>query len=65
MNITKTDVKNAGIKFKELANALGVVQSAITAWPETLPRVYQLEMISGRKEAKAIRRKILRHKNSE
>ena len=55
MNITKSDIKSAGIKFKDLASALGVVQSAITAWPEVLPRVYQLEMISGTKEAKAVR----------
>lgn len=61
MKIKKSQIKSAGIKFIHLADALGVVPSAITAWPDEIADRYQYLLRFGSKEAQAIRRKTLKY----
>lgn len=61
MNITKTHIKEAKVKLKHLAASLGVSPAMVTKMPEVLPDQYQYRLRFGTPEAKAIRRKVLRH----
>lgn len=63
MELTKTQIKAAGITYTELASACGVSSAAIAQQPanEPLGEKYQYLLLRGSKEAQSIRRKTLRH----
>ena len=61
MEIKKSQIKKAGIKFIELAQAFNVSPAMITKMPELIPDQYQYALRFGSKEAQAIRRKTIRH----
>lgn len=61
MKIKKSQVKKAGIKFIDLADAFNVSPAMITKMPEMIPDQYQYALRFGSKEAQSIRRKVLRY----
>lgn len=65
MKITKTQIKSAGIKFIDLAAAVGLSHGAISKQPDLLNETVQYRLLHGSKEAQAIRRKVLRHLRKE
>lgn len=68
MDIKLTEILCAGIERQQLAHALGLTPASITYWSkkdDALPKQYQFDLMHGSKEAKAIRRKVLKWRKSQ
>lgn len=61
MDIKKSQVKKAGVKYIDLASALNITPAMVAQLPDEIPHKYQYLLRFGSKEAQAIRRKVLRH----
>lgn len=66
MELNRNQIKEAGIKYRQLAEVLGISEAMVTKFgDDPLPAQYQYMLRHGSKEQRAIRRKTLRHMRSK
>lgn len=63
MELTKNQIRAAGVKYIDLAAALGISAPMVSQIPDDVPLAdkYQYALRFGSKEAKSIRRKTIKH----